>query len=326
MMLDERQRTLRVRVRAVLDDTYEIRRFLLESREGAELPAVTPGSHIDVHLMPGLVRQYSVCNGPAEKDGYIIAVKREPQSRGGSSHMHSIVSGDTLEIGLPRNNFPLAKDALGHLLLAGGIGITPLFSMARHLAACGGRFALHYFARSSQHIAFRDMLGAKELTSFVTIHTGLDRTAISDRFAKLLAVPAQKTHLYVCGPGPFMEAAVATARARGWAASCIHREYFGAAPVDRTNQENSFEVRLVASGRTIRVAPGETISHALQREGIRVDVSCEQGVCGTCLTRVLEGTPDHRDSFLTDEERGVGDRMCICVSRSIDGRPLVLGL
>lgn len=326
MMLAERPTKLRARVCAVVDETPEIRRFVLEGGDGGELPPMTPGSHIDIHLAPGLVRQYSICNGPDDRDGYVIAVKRELQSRGGSSRMHGLVAGDFLEIGLPRNNFPLAEDAQRHLLIAGGIGITPLFSMARHVAARGGSFLLHYFVRSPQHVAFRNMLGTKELSSSVTIHAGLDAVATGDRLAELLAVPDGGTHLYVCGPGPFMEAAIAAALARGWPTARIHREYFGAVPIDRAGEDGSFDVRLAASGRTIRVATDETIVQALQREGVQADISCEQGICGICVTRVLEGMPDHRDSFLTDEEKRAGDRMCICVSRSIDRGSLVLEL
>jgi len=324
---------LTVRVRALHDETAEIRRFVLESADGASLPPATPGSHVDVHLrdvatvMAGagpaasMTRQYSICNGPEDRDVYILAVKREQQSRGGSAAMHRLAVGDRLEIGRPRNNFPLAAGAAQHLLLAGGIGVTPLLAMARHLAGDGGAFALHHFVRSPQQATFGDLF-AGALAPRAHRHTGLDAAATQARLAALVADRGDGAHLYVCGPEPFMAVAIGAALAEGWPDACIHREYFGAAPTAPTGA--GFEVVLAASGGiSVRVAADETIVAALARVGVAVEVSCEQGICGTCLTRVIEGVPDHRDAFLTETEQHVGDRMCLCVSRATSDRLVI---
>jgi vanillate O-demethylase ferredoxin subunit len=313
---------LSVRVGAITDESNEIRRFVLEGEDGTSLPPATPGSHVDVHLRgeapaSALTRQYSICNGPEDRGVYILAVKREPQSRGGSVAMHSLAVGDRLEIGRPRNNFPLANGARHHLLLAGGIGITPLLSMARHLAAENGSFALHHFVRAPEQAAFGDVF-AGVLASRAQRHAGFDPAATQAHLTALVADPAEGAHLYVCGPEPFMATAITAAQAQGWPEACIHREYFGAAPLAPSGKD--FEVVLAASGVSVRVAEDETIVAALARVGVAVEVSCEQGICGTCLTRVVEGVPDHRDAYLTEAEQRAGDQMCLCVSRAASGR------
>lgn len=317
---------LSVRVGAIMDETDEIRRFVLESADGEPLPPATPGSHVDVHLRgeapaSALTRQYSICNGPEDRGVYVLAVKREPQSRGGSAAMHRLAVGDPLEIGRPRNNFPLAEGGTRHLLLAGGIGITPLLSMARHLAAEDGAFALHHFVRAPEQAVFGEVFDGV-LASRAQRHAGLDPVATEALLAALVADPADATHLYVCGPEPFMAAAIGAAASRGWPDTRIHREYFAAAPL--TPSGEGFEVVLVASGGlTVRVAADETIVAALARAGVAVEVSCEQGICGTCLTRVIEGVPDHRDAYLTEAEQRAGDQMCLCVSRAASGRLVI---
>ncbi|MFM9859484.1 PDR/VanB family oxidoreductase [Pseudoxanthobacter sp. M-2] len=324
---------LTVRVRALHDETAEIRRFVLESADGALLPPATPGSHVDVHLRgaatvtagaapaASIMRQYSLCNGPDDRDVYVLAVKREPHSRGGSAAMHRLAVGDRLEIGRPRNNFPLAAGAAHHLLLAGGIGVTPLLAMARHLAGDGGAFALHHFVRGPEHAAFGDLF-AGALAPRAHVHAGLDAVATQARLAALVADRGDGAHLYVCGPELFMAAAIGAALANGWPDAGIHREYFGAAPT--VGAGAGFEVVLAASGGvSVRVAADETIVAALARIGVVVEVSCEQGICGTCLTRVIEGVPDHRDVFLTEAEQRAGDRMCLCVSRAASNRLVI---
>lgn len=323
---------LMVRVRALQEETAEIRRFVLESADGAALPPATPGSHVDVHLSAAasptagaapaaaITRQYSICNGPEDRGVYVLAVKREPRSRGGSAAMHRLAVGDLLEIGRPRNNFPLAAGAARHLLLAGGIGVTPLLAMARHLTGCGAEFALHHFVRAPEHAVFRDVL-AGALAPRAHLHAGLDAAATEAQLSALVADPDEQTHLYVCGPEPFMAAAIGAATGHGWPDARIHREYFGAAPVAPSGE--GFEVVLARSGANVRVAPGETIVAALARIGVAVEVSCEQGICGTCLTRVIEGIPDHRDVFLTVDEQKAGDQMCLCVSRAASERLVI---
>jgi len=316
---------LTVTVRAVRDEALDVRSFELVAAEGSALPPFTPGSHIDVEVAPGIVRQYSLCSDPRETDRYLIAVKREPASRGGSAGMHERVrAGDRLTIGEPRNNFALAADASHHLLIAGGIGITPLLAMAQHLLATGASFQLVYFSRSIAHTAFRDVLSAPEYRGRVTFHYALEPEQVRAYLRKLLWEHPPGAHLYLCGPRPFMDL-VETTAAPTWAPSSVHLEYFAADPAALAGPSEGFIVKLARHGGEFTVPEGRTIIEVLAENGIGVDTSCEQGVCGTCITGVLEGEPDHRDVFLTDEEKRAGDRMTICVSRAKSAR-LVLDL
>lgn len=280
---------------------------------GGALPAFSAGSHIDVHLPGGLVRQYSLCNDPAESRHYRIAVLRDAASRGGSVAMHDQVrEGDTLTISEPRNHFPL-EHAPHTLLLAGGIGITPLLCMAQRLRATGASFELHYATRSLARTAFRDEIAAFGERARLHLDDG-DAAQKLDLPAVLSAQPAG-TRLYVCGPTGFIDFVLSTAKARGWPADHLHLEYFGAAPQDTTGDQ-AFEVRLASSGQSYTVPADKSVVQALQEHGIEIMTSCEQGVCGTCLTRVLEGECDHRDLYLTDEEKVANDQFMPCCSRA----------
>ncbi|WP_028997926.1 PDR/VanB family oxidoreductase [Azohydromonas australica] len=305
-----------VRVRRIHNETDDVRVFELASSDGQPLPAFSPGAHIDVHLGDGLVRQYSLCNGPADADCYIIGVKREPSSRGGSSALHDLVQeGDMLQIGAPRNNFEL-RDTAGHyMLVAGGIGITPMLSMARHLLARGASFELHYFARSIAQTAFHKVLSAPAFAGRVDFHYALEADAVRSKLRKLLWERRANAHLYLCGPRPFMDTVQDVASAT-WPPDAVHLEYFSADANALAAPCASFVVRLARSGGDYVVPAEQSIVQALAQYGVAVDVSCEQGVCGTCLTGVLAGEPDHRDSFLTDDERRACDKLMPCVSRS----------
>lgn len=305
------------RVAAITELTGEIRCLALERVDGASLPAFTPGAHIDLHLGAGLVRQYSLCNGPDVQAQYLVAVKREPQSRGGSEGVHRLEVGATLQVSGPRNHFPLAASADEHLLLAGGIGVTPLLSMARHLRADGKPFRLEYFARGPQHAAFAEELEGPGWRRHVALRYGMETQLLQAHLEALLDATAPSTHVYICGPAPFMQLAIEIA-SRSRPREAVHYEYFAADPDAQAGPRTSFLVRCAKSGRDLEVSEGESIVDVLMRNGIRVEVMCEQGVCGTCLTGVLEGRPDHRDAFLTDEERAAGDRMLVCCSRSYD--------
>lgn len=307
--------TLSVCVQNRTDEAEGICSFELVAEGGAQLPPFTAGAHIDVHISPGLVRQYSLCNDPAERDRYKIAVLREPQSRGGSAGMHTqIHAGQRLTISTPRNHFPLVT-ADHTLLLAGGIGITPIMAMARALHAQGDSFEMHYCGRSAARMAFREELTASPYAQAVQMHT--DDGDADQRFdANLLLANCQPgTHLYVCGPTGFMDHVLTVARTHGWAEEQLHREYFAAAPVD-TSGDGAFEVQLASTGARCQVPAGQTVLEVLLAHGIDLAFSCESGVCGTCLTAVLEGTPDHRDSYLTDAERAAGTQFLPCCSRS----------
>ena len=307
-----------VRVAAVRQLSEDIRCFELRRPDGQPLPAFTPGAHVDLHLAPGVVRQYSLCNGPGEHDHYLIAVKREPASRGGSAALHERVqAGDVLRLTGPRNHFELAEDASEHLLLAGGIGVTPLLSMARHLKQDGRRFRLKYFTRSPAHTAFHDELGARDWAGEVDFHYAVEPERLRAYLHSVLDHPPAGGHVYVCGPRPFMEMVIDIA-SRAYAKGAVHFEYFSADPAAQAGPRSGFTVRCARSDKAFEVPEGETIVNVLSRNGVHVEIMCEQGVCGTCLTGVLQGRPDHRDSYLTDEERVANDKILVCCSRSHD--------
>jgi len=307
---------LKVRVTARKTEAEGICSFELAAADGQPLPAFGAGSHVDVLLPNGITRQYSLCNDPAETHRYLIAVLREPSSRGGSQALHDQVQeGTELEISPPRNHFALAHEARRSLLLAGGIGVTPILCMAERLAVTGAAFDLHYCARTPARAAFVDRMKQAPFADRVQFHFDDGEPAQQLDMKALLKAPEAGVHLYVCGPKGFMDAVLATARGSGWPEDQIHYEFFGAdvAPQDG---DAAFDVKLASSGRVIRIAADQTIAVALDEAGVIVPVSCEQGVCGTCLTGVIEGEPDHRDQFLTDDERAAKDQILVCCSRS----------
>jgi len=290
--------------------------FELVAADGSALPPFEAGAHIDVQLPDGLTRQYSLCNPPHETHRYQIGVLRDAASRGGSRALHERVQvGQALAISAPKNHFALAPDARRSLLLAGGIGITPILCMAEALQARGAEFELHYCARSRGRAAFLDRLAAAPFAARVATHFDDEAAAQRLDIAALLAAADEGTHLYVCGPRGFIDAVLAAARAAGWAEARLHVEFFTGSVVDGAG-DTAFEVELKQSGRVVIVPAGVSIVQALGRAGIEVMVSCEQGICGTCLTPVLEGVPDHRDDYLTLEERAASDQMLLCCSRA----------
>lgn len=298
--------------------------FELVRPDGSALPAFSAGSHIDVQVPGGLSRQYSLCNDAAEQHRYRIAVLRDPASRGGSNGMHDAVKeGDTLLISEPRNHFPLVH-ARETLLFAGGIGVTPLLCMAQRLATTGQPFTLHYCTRSADRTAFRDEIAASGYADRVQFHYDDGDAAQKLDLARALGAPRAGTHIYVCGPTGFIDFVVNTAKGMGWTPEQIHLEYFGAAPQD-TAGDQAFQVRIASSGKTYEVPANETVVQALAKHGVEILVSCEQGVCGTCITRVLEGECDHRDMYFTDDEKAKNDQFTPCCSRA-KSKVLVLDL
>jgi len=317
--------TLSVRVARKAVEATNICTFELVGVDGAALPSFSAGSHVDVYLPGGLTRQYSLCNDPAETHRYLIAVLRDPASRGGSEAMHQQVQeGQVLQISAPKNHFGLVHDARRSLLLAGGIGVTPILCMAERLAMTGGDFAMHYCTRSRDRAAFLQRITASRYAPRVQLH--FDDGAADQKLdlAALLADQQAGVHLYVCGPKGFMDAVLVTAREKGWPESQLHYEFFGA-EVARSDSDAGFEVQLASSGRVIAVASDQTVTQALSAAGVEVLTSCEQGVCGTCLTRVLSGVPDHKDMYLTPEEQAANDQFTPCCSRAKTAR-LVLDL
>lgn len=314
-----------VRVARKLPVATGIALFELVHADGHDLPPFTAGAHIDVHVPGGPTRQYSLCNDPREAHRYQIAVLHEPNSRGGSRGMHERVQeGQELRIGEPRNHFPLVEGACKSLLLAGGIGLTPLMSMASALAAAGASFELHCCARSRDRVAFADQLQGSAFGSRVHLHFDDGDEAQKLNLDELLAVPSIDVHLYTCGPKGFMDAVLAKAREQGWSEQQLHYEFFAAEPVKNAS-DGGFDVQIASTGKVVTVAPDQSIVAALSAEGVTIPVSCEQGVCGTCLTRVLEGEPDHRDMYLTQDEQSANDQILPCCSRAKSAR-LVLDL
>lgn len=298
------------------NEATDICSFELARTDGAPLPAFSAGAHIDVHLPGGLIRQYSLCNPPWEHQRYLIGVLKDPASRGGSRAMHEQLQvGQKLLVGEPRNLFPLAEDARRSLLFAGGIGITPILCMAERLHRLGADFELHYCARSAERAAFVEHLQAAPFAERVQLH--FDDGPATQRLdaAALLADPDPGTHLYVCGPGGFMEHVLSTAKAQGWDEQRAHREYFAAAPTSHEH-DGSFAVQLASSGQIIQIPADQSVAEALEASGILIPLSCEQGICGTCLTRVLAGEPEHRDLFLTEAEQAQNDQFTPCCSRA----------
>ena len=295
--------------------------FELRPLEGL-LPTFQPGAHIDVHMPNGAIRQYSIINGPGETDSYVIGVKREPDSKGGSTCMHETVrEGDVLAISEPRNNFPLRRDAAKTLFIAGGIGITPLLAMAQALHHSGLAHELHYFAQDRVHLAFPERL--ESLGNALVPHLGLDAAETGKKLRGLLSSPGSNVHVYLCGPGPMLEAARKIAAEQGWPESAVHFEYFK--NTNEIDDSSSFEIALARSALTLQVPAGRTILEVMRDNGIDVPSSCEQGACGTCVATVIEGEPDHQDVYLNEAERRAGTKIMTCVSRAKSAR-LVLDI
>jgi vanillate monooxygenase ferredoxin subunit len=302
-------------VRSVCAEAADILSIELVGADRRILQPFEAGAHIDVYVGE-CIRQYSLINTTATDGSYRIAVKLEPNSRGGSQFMHALVEGDLLKIGLPRNNFTLQADAAHSVLLAGGIGITPLLGMAYHLLAKEQSFSFDYFARSGDPVAFAAEIQCSALASRTRFHFGMRVDAVKQALTVLLDSVPSNTHVYTCGPGPFMQAVCDAVAARP--GLVLHLEYFGTKFTGVDSTARSFRVRLAKSGVTVEVGADQTIIEAMRAAGIEVDTACEQGVCGTCLTTVLGGRPDHRDLLLTEQQQKAGDQMLICVSRSLD--------
>ncbi len=313
--------TLTVRVAARRVVAQDIVAVELESADGTPLPPFEPGAHVDVQLGSELLRQYSIASDPAQRSRYRLGVLLDPKSRGGSAAVHAgLPVGQVLQIGRPRNHFPLRMDAAHTVLFAGGIGITPILAMAHALHAAGRSFELHYCGRSAARLAFLD-----ELNHFgPKVHTHLDDGPAAQhlRIDAVLATPSADRHLYVCGPNGFMDFVTAAAQRLGWRDDTVHLERFGA----EVNTDGApFTVVAARSRVTFEVQPGERIADKLIEHGIAVRMSCQSGVCGTCVTRVIEGMPDHRDHVQTASEKASNRSITVCCSRS-KTRQLVLDI
>ena len=314
---------LQVNVTRKADEAEGICSFELCAADGSALPAFEAGAHIDIHIADGLTRQYSLCNDPRERHRYLISVLKDPSSRGGSIAMHEQVqSGQTLTISAPRNLFPLDRSAQRHLLFGGGIGITPMLAMAWELSHQGVDFELHYCFRSSQRAAFVQMLAQTPFADRIRLHDDSGPHIQKLDASALLQTPDDVTHLYVCGPAGFMNYILDTAQSAGWPQHRVHKEFFAADSVDQSANA-PFEVELASSGQIFWIPAERTVFEVLDEAGIAIESSCEQGVCGTCVTRVLKGIPQHRDKFLTVAEHAANDRFTPCCSRARSSRLVI---
>jgi phthalate 4,5-dioxygenase reductase component len=290
-----------------------IQSFELRHPQGLPLQPFSAGSHIRVKTPSGMLRQYSLCNDPAETDRYRIAVKREDSGRGGSASMvDQLQPGDLLEVGLPENQFALDDRASRFLLIAGGIGITPMLSMAYQLNSEGRPYQLIYLSRDAQSTAFLEELRGPEFAGKVKVHHDRGDPARALDLWPLLEKPGSTTglHLYCCGPAGLMDAV--RDMSGHWPASAVHFESFG---VDTRAQSDDqpFEVRIKSSGQRLSVPVGRSILQVLRDDGIAVPSSCESGTCGSCKTGLLDGQPDHRDLVLMEDEKA--SHIMVCVSR-----------
>lgn len=313
-----------VRVKRISYEVDGINSYELVSAAGRDLDPFTAGGHIDLHLPNGMIRSYSLVNDQGERHRYVIAINKEPAGRGGSRLLHdNLRVGDLVSVSRPRNNFALCEQAEHSILIAGGIGITPLLSMSRRLDALGSSCELFYAARARRAAAFLDEIEVLGSKGVLKVHLDFDDER-SGRMFDLSAIvdraPAQ-AHLYCCGPQPMLEAFEAATKERP--AGQVHVEYFQAREAPAI--EGGFDVRLARSNRTIVVKAGKTILDTLLDAGIAANHACSEGVCGTCETRVLEGIPDHRDQFLSKDEQASNRTMMICCSGSRSGT-LVLDL
>ncbi|WP_321801691.1 PDR/VanB family oxidoreductase [Caballeronia sp. J97] len=301
-------------IRYAADDinVYEIRR-----PDNAALPRAEPGAHIDVHMPSGLMRQYSLVTADGDERAYLIGIKRDRASRGGSRFMHEQLRvGQMLDIGGPRNNFPLCETAAHTVLIAGGIGITPIWCMAQRLMRLNRSFELHYACRERREAAFLDTFSALPQAN---LHFDFEQDGRVLDIAAIVADAPEGSHFYCCGPQPMLagyEAATAEIDQER-----VHIEYF--APRAAAACEGGYVVQLHRTGQQFEVPPGKTILQVLREGGVSAPYSCEEGICGACQVDVIEGTPDHRDSVLSEREHAAGDTMLICCSGAKSGRLVI---
>ena len=300
--------------------------LLIELRHpepGGRLPQAQAGDHIDVHF-DRYIRQYSLCSPASDGSRYLICVKREEDGRGGSAALHAgLRVADTLQVSRPRNKFPLVRGSSGSrsraLLIGAGIGITPLLAMAETLWDEGAPFDLWFYAPSRQQAPLIEYIAERPYSALVHLCLSSEGQSARTALPEELNHPDSDTHIYLCGPSGFMEHVRARARKAGWDADAqVHQETFtlDAEASAALSEGDEFTVRIASSGQTFPVPSGSSIADVLQTNGVRVDLSCEQGICGACLTPVLAGVPDHRDEVLDNAEHAANDQMTICCSRA----------
>lgn len=316
---------MKLRVKSITWEAEDIRSFELVDPEGGELPPFDPGSHLDVRAPNGAQRRYSICNSPRERDRYVIGVLDQPNGRGGSRAMHQhIRAGDLIEVTGPHNFFPVTPGAKHTILLAGGIGITPIMAMRAALEGEGSSYELHYCARSADRAAFMRSLSADVAKGSARLHFDEGDPSRGLDIRQLLREQPEGTHVYFCGPNGFMTA-VREATAH-WTPGTVHFEYFGTEPiqpVEKAGSAQGHQIILQKSGVTIDTTAAQTVLEAVRGAGVEAESSCEAGMCGACKTRYVSGKPGHNDFVLSDDERE--EYVLICCA-TIEEGPLVLDL
>ncbi len=304
-------------VRAKRREAEAVYSFELAYPDLELLPPFEAGAHLEVRVGESLIRHYSLCNSPDERDRYVIGVHKASSSRGGSVAMAALNVGDVIQVSAPRNQFQLDPQARHCVLIAGGIGVTPILAMARQLHLQGRSFELHYLARSWRTAGFVQDIERSRFAHHASFHFE-DELAGRPDLQRIVGQPRDGSHLYVCGPAVLMDGAFDVALAQGWSATHLHREHFKAVlpPTDAVQDEQSFKVVTRSTGETFEVPAGISVLDVLDAAGVFVPSSCREGLCGTCVTGVLEGTPDHRDVCLSAQERDSNTVFMPCCSRS----------
>ncbi|MDH4561323.1 MULTISPECIES: PDR/VanB family oxidoreductase [unclassified Pseudomonas] len=301
-------------ISAIRSEAKDTLSFELKCADGKELPEFSPGAHLEVHLSNSLIRHYSLFNDSTERKRYQVAVSLAPESRGGSSFLHGgLKVGQTLRVRPPRNNFPLVADAEHYNFIAGGIGITPMLSMVRWCERQGKNWHLHYLARTKLRAAFYE-----ELLGFdrekVTFHFLDDSNGTQFDVESAISQMRSDSHIYCCGPMPLMQRVEQAASTRP--SDHVHFEWFSARPKDESEVNDGFKLIIKSTGQEYLVPADKTILDVLEENDYMIPYSCREGICGSCEATVVCGTPDHRDTVLSDEAKAAGKTMLVCVSRS----------
>jgi ferredoxin-NADP reductase/ferredoxin len=305
---------IRVEIAEVDRMTSGMSKFTFKRPDGGPLPDWEAGAHLDIAVSPEFFRQYSMSGDPANASSYEIGVLREDDGRGGSKLLHRIFQpGRRVFVSRPNNHFPLVEDAAHTLLMAGGIGVTPLIAMGHRLHALGREFALHYSVRSRAGAGYLEDLAAVPWADRVHVHVS-DEGSRADLAAVVGDYGAGK-HLYTCGPDAYMRSVLETAEASGWPEDALHREYFSV-PEQGAWENHPFAIELVRSGRRVDVASDQSGTEALAAAGIHVDTKCSDGICGVCKLRYYAGEVEHRDFVLTGAEKV--DQIMLCCSRAAE--------
>ncbi|ALG84976.1 PDR/VanB family oxidoreductase [Gordonia phthalatica] len=301
-------------VSRIVEETPTVKTFYLTEPDGTPIGSYSPGAHIDVVGPTAITRQYSLCSRPDGQESFAVAVKREEASRGGSAALHDLKVGDALQISEPRNLLAIDQDATHHVLIAAGIGITPMLSMARYMDVNDIPFDLHYFARTEEDAAFLPLLRDR-CPEKLHANLGVSRDRQADLLDEAFTAMPAGAHVYVCGPQGFMDKVVELAE-KHVPADAVHFEAFHATDQPDAAENTAFEVEL--EGETYEVPADKSIAEVLVENGADIDTSCEEGICGTCIMQVICGTPEHRDNVLTKSEKESGELITVCVSRTRD--------